>query len=115
MGRKKQRKRPNEGCNSHHLLFYRKNWSIGYKQLLRRSFVYELPEDIHSELHATLGSVPPLDEEDAKWLWMAYCQERRTFDLIEALEWLQLHAPNSEFAIAIMAQLNYLRNKMKTV
>jgi hypothetical protein len=33
-------------------------------------------------------------------------------DIFEALDWLQQHAPNAEFAIAIMAQAGFLQNNM---
>ena len=113
MSRKKQRKAKSSGCNSHHILHYRRWWDKGYKQKLRRVFVYELPVDVHEKLHGVVGPVPPLDEDDAKWLWCLYNQEGSPeMSLFEALDWLLAHAPNSEFAIAIMAQYGFLRNHL---
>lgn len=113
MSRRKQHKRPKVGHNTHHILHYRRWWSKGYRQLLRKSFVYELPIPVHEALHNTVGPVPPLGEDEAKQLWIMYCEVKHEMDLFEALAWLQLHAPNSEFAIAIMAQYGFLLNNME--
>lgn len=114
MSRKKQRDkhRAQAGHNSHHCLWPRRMWDTGYKQMLRRAFVYELPIEVHNALHATTRPVPPLDEEVAKWLWHQYVAEHRNMELMEALEWLRLHAPNSEFAIAIIEQQGFLQNNL---
>lgn len=115
MSRKKQKKRSRKclsGHDSHHILHYRRNWSKGFKQQLRRSFIYDLPITVHQELHAIVPPVPPLDEEEARWLWTQFKAVDHDMSLFEALEWLQLHAPNAEFAMAIMAQYGFLRNKM---
>ena len=113
MSRKKQRKTKHDpGHNSHHLLHYRRWWDKGCKQLLRRAFVYNLPVDVHEKLHAIVEPVPPLDEDDAHWLWVKYREHGGRMDLFEALDWLQLNAPNSEFAIAIMKQSEFLHQHM---
>ena len=95
----------------HHILFTRKNYNKGYAHLLRRAFVYEIPMNIHQDLHATIGPVPPISEAEAEWLWKEYKKTNREMGLYEALAWLQLHAPNSEFAIAVMSQAGFLRNR----
>ena len=111
--RKNQRHKPKKGYNTHHILHYRRWWSDGHRQLLRRAFVYELPIDAHEELHKVVGPVPPLDDYDAKWLWLKYCDAaEHNMSLDDALDWLQVNAPNSDFAIAIMAQRGFLRNKL---
>lgn len=75
--------------------------------------MYELPVDVHEKLHGVVGPVPPLDEDDAKWLWGLYNQEGSPeMSLFEALDWLMINAPNSEFAIAIMSQYGFLRNHL---
>lgn len=114
MSRKKQRdkRRAQEGHSDHHVLFTRRLWSDGCKRKLRRAFVYELPLEVHQALHQAVRPVPPLDEEDAKWLWHQYVAEHRNMELMEALEWLRLHAPNSEFAIAIIEQQGFLQNNL---
>lgn len=114
MSRRKQKKaKRKEGFTSHHILHYRRWWDTGYRQLLRRAFVYDLPAEVHQLLHATVGAVPPLDDGDAKWLWTRYCENGRHFDdIFDALEWLRLNAPNSDFAIAIMTQHGFLQNKL---
>ena len=113
MSRKKRKvHRSNSGYDSHHILFYRKEWSKGCKMLLRRSFVYRIPIGVHQQLHATVAQVPPLSEEEAKDLWQRYQELGHGLDLYEAYEWLMLNAPNSDFSTAIMAQYGFLRNFM---
>lgn len=113
MSRKGQKTRAPAGHDSHHILHYRRLWDKGHRQLLRRAFVYDLPLAVHQQLHAEVGPVPPLDEADAKWLWCRYVDERRSMDLFEALAWLRTNAPNSEFAVAIMAQEAFLSEKLE--
>ena len=110
MSRRKHKTRPSHGHDSHHLLWTRKTWDKGFKLLLRRAFVYDLPLDIHQQLHASVKPIPPLEEEEARWLWEQYKLVDRELDLFEALEWLRSHAPNSQFAIAIMAEQGFLQN-----
>lgn len=113
MSKKRKRKRSAPyGHDKHHLLFYRSEWSKGYNLLLRRAFIYEIPITVHQALHSSVGKVPPLDEQEGKMLWEQYKLLDHELDLFEALRWLQLNAPTSEFAIAIMAQRGFLTNKM---
>ena len=110
--KKKTHRRTPSGWDAHHILHYRRLWDKGFKQLLRRSFVYRIPIEVHQELHATVGPVPPLSEEEARWLWAEFKAVDHDMSLFEALEWLQLHAPNSEFAMAMMAQSGFLQNHL---
>lgn len=110
--KKKARRRAPSGYDSHHLLWTRRTWDRGSKLLLRRSFIYEIPIVVHQELHSVIEPIPPLSEDEARWLYDLYSQEKRNMELFEALEWLQLHAPNSEFAMAIMAQSRFLQNHL---
>ena len=113
MSRKKRKvHRGKSGYDSHHILFYRKEWGKGCKQLLRRSFVYEIPIEVHQALHAAVGQVPPLDEDEARLLWDRFKQLDRPLGLYEAFEWLMQNSPNAEFSMAIMAQYGFLRNYM---
>ena len=110
--KKKARRRTPSGCDSHHLLWTRRTWDRGYKLLLRRSFIYEIPIVVHQELHANVEPMPLLDEAEAKMLWELYKQTDQDMDIFQALTWLQLHAPNAEFAMAIMAQYGFLSNHL---
>ena len=110
--KKKTHRRTPSGWDSHHILHYRRLWDKGFKQLLRRSFVYRIPIEVHKELHAAVGPVPPLSEDEARWLWIEFKAVDHEMGLFEALEWLQLHAPNSEFAMAMMAQSGFLQNHL---
>lgn len=74
--------------------------------------MYDLPNNVHQDLHNAVGPVPPLDEDEAKWLWEQYKLVEHEMELFEALAWLQMHAPNAEFAMAIMAQYGYLKNHL---
>lgn len=110
--KKKLRRRTPSGYDSHHLLWTRRTWDRGYKLLLRRAFIYEIPIVVHQELHASIEPMPPLDETEAKMLWDLYKQTDQDMSLFQALAWLQLHAPNAEFAMAIMAQYGFLSNRL---
>lgn len=110
MSRKKAKHRPSHGYDRHHLLWTRATYNKGFKLLLRRAFVYELPMDVHQRLHAAVNPIPPLDEDDAKRLWGMFKEVDHEMELFEALEWLRTNAPTSEFAIAIMAQQGFLHN-----
>ena len=113
MSRKKRKvHRADKSYDAHHILFYRKEWGKGYKQLLRRSFLYRIPIGVHHQLHATVRQVPPLDEAEAKLLWDEYQKLDRQLDIYEALEWLMENSPNADFGMAIMAQYGFLRNFM---
>lgn len=109
---RKQRRSRRSGYNTHHILHYRRWWDKGFKQQLRRAFIYELPVDVHEKLHGAVGPVPPLDEDDARWLWGEFKRVDHEMELFEALAWLQMHAPTSDFAIAIMAQYGFLSNHL---
>lgn len=112
MSRRKQRKRTvaPSGYDKHHLLFYRKLWDKGYKQLLRRAFVYELPITVHQQLHAVVGAIPPLDEREAQELWSNYnYTAKRGMSLYEALDWLIANSPNDEFRHAMIEQYAFIR------
>ena len=110
--RKKKKHRAQSGWDKHHILHYRRNWDRGCKLLLRRAFIYEIPIEVHQRLHATVGPVPPLDEFEARQLWQEFREVDHEMNLFEALDWLRLHAPTSEFAIAIMAQQGFLQNNL---
>ena len=114
MGRKKKRRRfKPHGHDKHHLLFYRAEWNRGYNQLLRRVFIYDIPMPVHQALHSSVGKVPPLDEQESKWLWERYRNVDHELDLYEALAWLENNAPNVEFATAIAAQRDFLENNLE--
>ena len=106
--KKKARHRKQGGWDRHHILHYRRFWSKGCLQLLRRAFVYELPIEVHHELHSNVGSVPPLSDAEARQLWLAFKQLKYEMDLFEALEWLVGNAPNPEFEEAIKEQQRFL-------
>lgn len=67
---------------------------------------------IHQELHETLEPVPVISDLDARFLWIEYCQVMHRMSLFEALEWLQLHAPDDEFREAIFNQSEFLRTHL---
>ena len=111
MSRKKRKThKVNHGYDSHHILFYRKEWSKGCKLLLRRSFVYQIPIGVHQQLHATVSQVPPLDENEARLLWQRFKELDARLDIFEALEWLMANSPNADFGAAIKAQYDFLRD-----
>ena len=96
--------------SAHHLLFYRKRFNKGYAHRLRKAFVYEIPDDMHTALHKIVGPAPAISEEEAMRMYVEYKRLDQDLDLYEALNWLILNAPSAEFAMAIMAQLGFIRN-----
>lgn len=108
----KRRQKIQKGYDRHHILFYRKEWSSGYCAKLRRCFVYEIPVEVHQELHRVVDAVPALSESEAKELWIQFQSESGEMPLFEALRWLMMNSPSAGFSIAIMAQTGFLQNKL---
>lgn len=116
MAKKKKRRRrvPNQpiGRDRHHILFFRREWEHGYKLLLRRAFIYDIPIVVHRALHAAVGNVPPLEDKEARRLWNKYAELDRELSLYEGLEWLLDNAPNEGFRLAIKAQYDFFKNNL---
>lgn len=109
---KKRRRKCPRNYDSHHILHYRRLWDYGFKSLLRRSFIYELPIEVHHDLHTVVGPVPPLEEAEARQLWYDLKAVDHDMDLYEGLEWLIDNAPNNKFAAAITAQYVFLQENL---
>ena len=112
MSRRKQRKRAkvSAGYDRHHLLYYRREWDCGYKQLLRRAFVYEIPIEAHKKIHILAPGIPALNEDEAQQLWRAYnANAGREMSLYAAMEWLIANSPNDDFKHALMAEYAVIR------
>lgn len=92
----------------HHILFTRKSYNKGFAHKLRKQFVFELPDDIHSSLHASVPPVPRISEPEALILWSEYKRESHEDNIYDALEWLIFHAPTTAFQDAIKAQYDFL-------
>lgn len=94
--------------SKHHLLWTRHAWNKGYAHKLRRALVYEIPDDVHREMHKAVSPIPQLTESEARELYVKYKQQDH-MSVLEAVEWLADNAPNSDFATAMAAQEIYLR------
>lgn len=92
----------------HHVLFTKKCWSKGYAHKLRRMLAYNIPNDVHRNLHKAVPPVPPITEEQARELYVGY-KKVSPLDIFDATEWLIENSPSEEFAIAMMGQSLYLR------
>ena len=92
----------------HHILFTRKDYNKGFSHKLRKLFVFDLPDDIHSALHAKVPPVPKISEPEALILWTEAKREGQIDNIYGALEWLIIHAPNTEFQMAIKEQYDFL-------
>ena len=112
MSKRRPKNKPSHGHDRHHILWPRTRFNKGFNQLLRRYFVYELPMNVHQQLHATVRPVPVLDEEDARRMWEELKEIDHDMELMEALVWLRNHAPDSEFAIAMIEQQGFLQNNL---
>ena len=73
--------------SKHHLLFTRHDWNKGYAHKLRRLRVYEIPDEVHQELHKAVPPVPQITEWQARSLYAEYRKLDHT-DLYSSLEWL---------------------------
>ena len=94
--------------SKHHLLWTRHAWNKGYAHKLRRMLVYEIPDEVHQELHKAVPPVPQITEWQARSLYAEYHKLDRT-DLYSSLEWLIENAPTGEFQLARMDQYLFLR------
>lgn len=94
--------------SKHHLLWSRKNWNKGYAHKLRRIFAYNIPDELHRNLHKAIAPIPTITEQEARKLYTDY-RKLPDLGLFDALEWLIDNAPSSDFALAIMGQYLYLR------
>lgn len=94
--------------SKHHLLWTRHAWNKGYAHKLRRILVYEIPDEVHQELHKAVAPVPQITEWQARSLYAEYCKLDHT-DLYSSLEWLIENAPTDGFQLAMMNQYLFLR------
>ncbi len=92
----------------HHILFTRHTYNKGYAHKLRRLLVYEIPDEVHQELHKQIPPVPQITEFQAKELYCAY-RKLDDPDMYDSLEWLIENSPTDEFQVAIMNQYLFLR------
>lgn len=107
-GRRLKRKR-DKHKNIHHLLFQRKHWSSRYAIEVRRHFTYEIPIDIHNELHRELHDIPlPPEKELAAMFPLPYCP-----DIIEACEWLIAHSDDGAFKACMRKQRDFLKERLE--
>ena len=87
MSRKKRKLNKQPGKNRHHLIFYRSDYTGGCAKLLRDSFVYEIDEDVHRELHKRL-------------------------DVVDACEWLMTACDDIDWQNAMYDQWKYLEARI---
>lgn len=111
MGRKarRARRKRDKHNNVHHLLFQRKHWSGRYAIVIRRHFTYEIPIDIHNELHRELHDIPlPPEKELAAMLPLPY-----GLDIIEACDWLISHSTDGAFNACMRKQRDFLEERLE--
>lgn len=112
MGRKDRRNRKTaKGHNRHHLIFPRANYSKGCAKMLRDSFVYEMDEEIHRELHKALEGVPKPSDAVIHKIWLKYQADAKTIALMtprQACEWLMSACDDYGWQRAMWIQIQYL-------
>lgn len=107
-GRKLKRKR-DKHKNLHHLLFQRTHWSGPYAIVIRRHFTYEIPIDIHNELHKELHDIPlPSVREMVDMFPLPY-----GLDIIEACDWLIDHSRDGAFRACMRKQRDFLKERLE--
>lgn len=99
--------------SKHHLIFTRHDWNKGYAHKLRKALVYNIPDDVHRNLHKAVAPIPLVTEQEARELFVDY-RKHPDMGMFDALEWLIENAPASDFALAVMGQYLYLRCTYET-
>lgn len=94
--------------SKHHLLWTRHEWNKGYAHKLRKALAYNIPDDVHRELHRAVAPIPPLTEPQARELFVKY-KKQPDMGVIDAAEWLLENSPNSDFSTAMAAQVLFLK------
>ena len=116
MSRKERRlKKKQPGKNRHHLIFYRSDYTGGCAKLLRDSFVYEIDEDVHRELHKRIEGIPRPSNSDIHQMWVAYRQERdyiAGLDVVDACEWIMTACDDIDWQNAMYDQWKYLEARI---
>lgn len=112
MGRKDRRNRKTaKGHNRHHLIFPRVDYSKGCAKMLRDSFVYEMDEEIHRELHKALEGVPKPPDAVIRKMWMKYQEDSfliAQMDSKQACQWLMGLWDDYRWQRAMWIQIQYL-------
>ena len=83
---------------------------------LRNFFIYEIPINIHNELHnEVLHDIPKPPPEALKPLYLAFKDQKAEIDRLDiqnALEWLENACDYEPFQRAIRKQRDFLAKKL---
>lgn len=118
MSKKKKRCRrtpPLTTKDRHHICWVHAKWSKGYAKLICNAFVRSIPIVYHRELHQLIKEVPLPDEKLLKQAWLEYQKNAEAIDSMEvcqAIAWLYVHIPDTEFRKAMQYQLDFFATRM---
>lgn len=111
----KKVKRP-QCFNKHHLIFQHRHYSRGYAKLLREAFVYDIPIDIHNELHnVILHDIPRPSDTEIREMYQAYISHKELIeasDVLTVCEWLATACRDPAWQACMMRQYKFLKSKM---
>ena len=115
---RKRRRAPRipTGRNKHHLLFQGRHWNTGMAKELRNFFIYEIPINIHNELHnEVLHDIPKPPPEAMKPLYLAFLAQRQEIsqlDIVGASEWLSRACTDDVFCATMKRQAEFFRARL---
>lgn len=112
----KKVKKRQYGSNKHHLIFQHRHYSRGYAKLLREAFVYEIPIDVHNELHnVILHDIPRPSDTEIREMYQTYISHKELFeasDVLTVCEWLATACRDPAWQACMMRQYKFLKSKM---
>lgn len=100
--------------NQHHLFFQKRHYGYSnrYGWKLRRTFVYELPVELHANLHKMIDDIPPPPEWEEKEMLRQYNFVKAFIDRMspdEVCLWLASLSKSEPFIACMEYQAQILR------
>lgn len=110
---RKQRKANKQlGRNRHHLIFYRANYTGGCAKMLRDSFVFDIDEELHKELHKRIDGIHRPSNADIQRIWAAYRADYEyvsKLGIVDACEWLMTACDDIDWQNDMYDQWQFLK------
>lgn len=113
--RKLKKKNHQLGKNRHHLIFYRANYTGGCAKMLRDSFVFDIDEELHKELHKHIDGIRRPSNADIQRIWAAYREDREyvsKLGIVDACEWLMTACDDQNWQDDMYEQWLFLKERI---
>lgn len=100
------------GKNTHHLIFYRRNYASGPGKELRKLFIYCLDEQLHADLHRVVPGIPKPSDVELQEILLKYHREK--FNIMrmrpsEACMWLANACEDKNWRTEMLVQAFFLK------